>query len=191
MLSPDFTYSACLCLVSQSCATPCNPLDCSLEGSSGHGTLQTRIMEWVSSSGGFSQPRCWTSVSSIAGRLFTHWAIWENTKISWEGEKKKNFHFYQWFKRSSLRIKPSGSFSLCFITFGQNFLGKLGMFCFSFMKAWCLPSQISSYFFQFGADKSLLQMANEVKRQPRRHVFCLSPHALLHSGAWWEWFWGR
>ena len=31
----------------QSCPTPCNPMDCSLPGSSVHGGLQARILEWV------------------------------------------------------------------------------------------------------------------------------------------------
>ena len=33
--------------VVQSCPTLCNPVDCSLPGSSVHGILQTRILEWV------------------------------------------------------------------------------------------------------------------------------------------------
>ena len=33
--------------VSQSCLTLCDPMDCSLPGSSVHGILQTRIVEWV------------------------------------------------------------------------------------------------------------------------------------------------
>ena len=35
------------CLVAQSRPTLCNPLDCSPPGSSAHGTLQARILEWV------------------------------------------------------------------------------------------------------------------------------------------------
>ena len=44
-------------------------------GSSVHGILQARILEWVaiSSSRGSSQPRGWTLVSHIAGRFFTVW----------------------------------------------------------------------------------------------------------------------
>ena len=34
-------------LVAQSCTTLCDPLDCSLPGSSVHGVLQARILEWV------------------------------------------------------------------------------------------------------------------------------------------------
>ena len=35
------------CLHAQSCPTLCNPMDCSLPGSSVHGILQARILEWV------------------------------------------------------------------------------------------------------------------------------------------------
>ena len=34
-------------LVAQSCPTLCDPMDCSLPGSSIHGILQARILEWV------------------------------------------------------------------------------------------------------------------------------------------------
>ena len=33
--------------VAQSCPTLCNPMDCSLPGSSVHGIFQTRVLEWV------------------------------------------------------------------------------------------------------------------------------------------------
>ena len=46
-------------LVTQLCPTLCNPMDCSPPGSSIHGILQARIVEWVaiSFSRGSSQPR--------------------------------------------------------------------------------------------------------------------------------------
>ena len=34
-------------LVAQSCPTLCDPIDCNLPGSSVHGILQPRILEWV------------------------------------------------------------------------------------------------------------------------------------------------
>ena len=38
----------CVCvLVTQSCPTLCDLMDCSLPGSSVHGILQARILEWV------------------------------------------------------------------------------------------------------------------------------------------------
>ena len=57
--------------VSQSCLTLCNPMDCSLPGSSIHGILQARILEWVAIpfSRRFYRPRDWTQVSLMAGRL--------------------------------------------------------------------------------------------------------------------------
>ena len=33
--------------VAQSCPTLCNPMDCSLLGSSVHGIFQARVLEWV------------------------------------------------------------------------------------------------------------------------------------------------
>ena len=58
----------------QSCPTLCNHMDCSPPGSSIHGILQARILEWVaiSFSRGPSQPRNRTQVSCIAGRFFTN-----------------------------------------------------------------------------------------------------------------------
>ena len=40
------------CMHAQSCATPCNHTDHSLPGSSVHGILQARLLEWVASSRG-------------------------------------------------------------------------------------------------------------------------------------------
>ena len=34
-------------LVAQSCPVLCNPMDCSLPGSSVHGILHARVLEWV------------------------------------------------------------------------------------------------------------------------------------------------
>ena len=67
--------TACV-LVTRSCLTLCDPMDCSPPGSSVHGILQARILEWaaISFSRGSSRSRNWTWVSCIAGRLFTDWA---------------------------------------------------------------------------------------------------------------------
>ena len=57
----------CCCLVTKTCLTLCNPMDCSPPGSSVHGTPQASILEWVaiSSSTGSSQPRDQTLISYI------------------------------------------------------------------------------------------------------------------------------
>ena len=64
--------------VAQSCPTLCDPMDCSPPGSSVHGILQARVLEWVaiSFSRGSSRPRDQTQVSRIADRCFNLWAIW-------------------------------------------------------------------------------------------------------------------
>ena len=63
--------------VTQSCLTLCYTMDCSSPGSSVHGILQARILEWlaISFSRGFSWSRDWTWVSCIAGRFFTVWVM--------------------------------------------------------------------------------------------------------------------
>ena len=62
-----------MCAKSLSCVQLCNPMDCSPPGSSVHGILQARILEWVAISfyRGSSQSRDWSQVSCIAGRFFT------------------------------------------------------------------------------------------------------------------------
>ena len=69
--------------VTQSCPTLCDPMDCSLPGSSVHGIFQVIVLEWVaiSFSRGSSQPRDWTRVSHIVDRRFTIWATRENMYI--------------------------------------------------------------------------------------------------------------
>ena len=64
----------CVCAKSlQSCPTLCSPMDCSSPGSSVHGILQARILEWVAipSSTGSSQLRDQTLVSHTMRRFFT------------------------------------------------------------------------------------------------------------------------
>ena len=75
--SEDFPGSAVCCAkLLQLCLTLCNPMDCSLPGSSVHGVLQTRILEWAAmpSSRGSSRPRNRTHVSSVSciGRWVHH-----------------------------------------------------------------------------------------------------------------------
>ena len=59
-------------LATQSCPTLHNPMDCSPPGSSVHGILQARILEWIAIlfSRGSSWPSSRTQVSCITGRFF-------------------------------------------------------------------------------------------------------------------------
>ena len=72
---PYAAFSYVEVLVPQSCPTFCDPLNCSPSGSSVHGTLQTRTLEWVAIpfSRGSTWSRDWTHVFCIAGRFFNIW----------------------------------------------------------------------------------------------------------------------
>ena len=78
-----FVYIPCMqeseSEVTQSCLILCDPMDCSLRGSSVHGNFHARILEWVaiSFSKRSSRPRDQTWVSCIADRCFTIWATRE------------------------------------------------------------------------------------------------------------------
>ena len=79
----------CLCAKSfQSYPTLCDPMDCSLPGSSVHGILQARVLECVAvpSSRGSSLPRDQTSISyaspAFAGEFFMTGLTWEAQCIS-------------------------------------------------------------------------------------------------------------
>ena len=65
--------------VTQPCPTLCDPVGWSPPGSSVHGILQARTLEWVAVpfSSGSSRPRNQTRISWIADRFFTSWATKE------------------------------------------------------------------------------------------------------------------
>ena len=70
------------CMHAQSCPTLCNPVDCSPPGSSLHGILQQRLLEWVaiSYSRGSSPPKDQTqsrASSALARGFLTTGATWE------------------------------------------------------------------------------------------------------------------
>ena len=82
----------CVCLVAQLCLTLRDPMEWSPPGSSVHGILQARILEWITmpSSRGSSQPRDGTHVScisSIGRQVFSHSATWE----------AQSYHMFQQF----------------------------------------------------------------------------------------------
>ena len=86
----------------QSWPTLCDPMDCSVPGSSVNGIFQARVLEWVaiSISRGSSQPRDWTQVSHIAGRHFTIWATRE-ALVFWRLNFEPTFSlsFFAFIKR--------------------------------------------------------------------------------------------
>ena len=78
-MNQDFAPFCCVCSVAQSCPTLGGPVDCSPPGSSVHGILQARILEWgaISFSRGSSQLRDWTQVSCVSCMADGCWAIRE------------------------------------------------------------------------------------------------------------------
>ena len=69
---------------SYSVVTLCDPMDCSLPGSSVHGIFQAIVLEWIaiSFSRASSRPRDRTQVSHIVDRHFTIWATREVILVS-------------------------------------------------------------------------------------------------------------
>ena len=96
-------------LVAQSCLIYCNPMDCSPPGSSVHGILQAKMLEWVAMpfSRGSSQPRDWTWVSCIAGGFFIVWATREAYILRLKrqppnmGTRYSIYSFVFWFEQRS------------------------------------------------------------------------------------------
>ena len=93
----------------------CDPVDCSLPGSSVHGILQARILEWVaiSFSRGSSRPGDQTQVSCIAGGFFSSWAIREALTFSINNSIKfKNVYVHIVLKQCCFWVAKSSS-TLC------------------------------------------------------------------------------
>ena len=131
------SYVTELCIQShQSCLTLCDPMDHSPPGSSVHGILQPRTLEWVaiSSSRGSSLPREGTHiphVSCIGRRVVYHWfhlgspadkknvlnlsslpsrwkeGIERKTAGGGEGREKSEVKFFWW--EMSIHREPGGS----------------------------------------------------------------------------------
>ena len=81
-----------------------------------YGILQARILEWVAIpfSRGSSQPRDWTWVSCIAGRVFTFWAtreaqIWFN--MCWNKFIKLSIFLISYLKKKLRNLSISVSLS--------------------------------------------------------------------------------
>ena len=72
-----------VCVHACSVMSLCDPVDCSLPGSSVHRILQERILKWVtiSYSRGSSQPRDWNFVSCIGRWILYHCTTWEAPTI--------------------------------------------------------------------------------------------------------------
>ena len=83
-------WTGSLCAQS-SCLTLCDPMDCSPPGSSIHGILQARILEWIAMppSRGSSWPRDWTCVCYVS--CIAKW-IFLTTSATWKQNGAKPTH---------------------------------------------------------------------------------------------------
>ena len=72
--------------IAQLCPVLCDPMDCSPQGSSVHGILQARILEWVAISSSRGSPwfRGWTHVSCVS--CIGRWILYHCT--TWEAQSK-------------------------------------------------------------------------------------------------------
>ena len=106
----------CACSIAQLCLTLCKSMDCSPPGSSVHGIVQVRILEWIAISffRGFSWPRDQTHVSCLAGgflpqsqlscikqHLFNISELWESETQEWldtqdPSKESKQFICHKW-----------------------------------------------------------------------------------------------
>ena len=90
--------------VTQSCPTLCDPVGCSLPGSSVHGIFQAIVWSGLPfrSPRGSSQPRDRTQVSRIVDRRFTVWATRGVTRRSKEGSTTSHLSLSPSLWRESL-----------------------------------------------------------------------------------------
>ena len=117
----NLILNVCLCAKSfLSCPSLCNHMDCSPPGSSVHGVLQARILEWVAMpffKGSF-WPRDGTMFllsPALAGRFLTISTTWEalilNITYQLPFFKKKNYCFS--FHYNFFQIKM---YTMCYLT---------------------------------------------------------------------------
>ena len=79
------------CLITKSCLTLCDPMDCSPPGSSVREISQTRTLEWIAIPflRGASQPRDQTHVSCMGRQMLYHWAIYQSFwLVPWTVDKR-------------------------------------------------------------------------------------------------------
>ena len=124
--SVPYTKPFSLCVRAQSCLTLCNPTDCSPPGSSVHGILQARILEWVAmpSSKGSSLPRIKPTspvFPALAGRFFTTSTTWKahahfNYCQTGVGERGEVHHCGQ----TLLSLFTSGMWDFLLMSSGQS-----------------------------------------------------------------------
>ena len=127
----------------QLCPTLCDPMDCNPPGSSVHGILRARILQWVAmpSSRGSSQPRNRTQVSRIAGGFFTIWATreaqyWDTdarlqARADRSDDTRSPQFWMEWWSLLSLTLCGRGlrTARTCFTLPSTSVTGKVVVWC--------------------------------------------------------------
>ena len=146
---PRRAGSMCVCLVVQSCLTLCDPMDCSLPGSSVHRIPQARILEWIAmpSSRESSQSRDRTQVSRIAGGFFTSRAT-----VQSKSECRKS-----WCSSSKTGRQRKHEFSLIDHFLFHSGLQKIG---------WSPPAEERAIWFSHPTNSSI----NLIQKYPHRNI---------------------
>ena len=97
--SPVFVFP---CMHALACPTLCHPMDCNPLGSSVHGIILARILEWVAIpySRGFSRPRDRTYISwgsCLDRQILYHWATWEVPSFPYSHPKTFSELLVRWW----------------------------------------------------------------------------------------------
>ena len=102
------------------CVRHCDPMYWSPSGSSAHGILQGRILEWLAipCSKGFSWPRDQIHISCIADGFFTSWAtgetqephlttwtLWERERVGRFGRMALKHVYYHVWNESPVQVR--------------------------------------------------------------------------------------
>ena len=102
-----FTAVRSCCLVTKSCPTLCNPLDCRLPSFSVHGISQARILEQAAIffSRVSSRPRDQTHIWSHnlhCRQILYHWATWEAISFQYPDSKQlTDIYCHPWTRRTN------------------------------------------------------------------------------------------
>ena len=93
----------------QSCLTLCNTMDCSLSGSSVHGILQARILEWV-------------AIPSSRGSFQSTVELYLLCLLHWQVGSLNHIHTHtQWFMlMASFHVRKTGLFSFFTMLYGYT-----------------------------------------------------------------------
>ena len=115
---PNYGQAVLLCSsVTKLSSTHCDPVDCSLPGSSVHGISQARILEWIAISSSKGSSQTWTEPASpvmatLAGGFFTIEPLGKSGQtyysIIWNFQTEIEIHFWEVciFNSGSRRGKP-------------------------------------------------------------------------------------